>query len=85
MIYSIRSILSSKPSLRFSGSFLATLVASCQPKERSAVVTAAVLPSAPLSAGAQILSPNRRFVYIVHYSPPSDEHAAGYADANRCG
>jgi hypothetical protein len=70
MIHSISIILSSKPCLRFSVSFLVTLVVSCQPKERSPVSTAAVLPSAPLPAGDQILSPNRRFVYVVRYYSP---------------
>jgi hypothetical protein len=71
MIYSISIILSSKPYLRCSVSFLVMLVVSCQPKERSSVATAAVLPSAPLPAGDQILSSNRRFVYVVRYYPPN--------------
>lgn len=63
-------MLSSKPSLRCSVSLLVLLVGSCQPKERRAASTAAILPSALLPAGTQILSPNRRFVYVVRYNSP---------------
>ena len=45
-------------------------VGACQPRQQSAVVTAAVAPPSPRLVGGKILSRNRRFVYAVCWYAP---------------